>query len=136
MLTQNKPSLDDLPTTLSSLTCLQRGLCPISSPRGSGLESHSVYYEVHGSPATTAATIAPHGDVEVKDPASSKRVKNNNKVVFISGWGATSLYWTPQVRWFGGGVPRLSGHEQEEYTALVFDNRGVGNSGYPRGPYS
>jgi pimeloyl-ACP methyl ester carboxylesterase len=30
----------------------------------------------------------------------------------------------------------MAGGEDEEYTALVFDNRGVGNSGYPRGPYT
>jgi hypothetical protein len=33
------------------------------------------------------------------------------------------------VRWFGAGLPRVTGDdEEEEYTALVFDNRGVGNS--------
>ena len=54
----------DLPTTFSTLTCLQRGLCPVSSLRSSQgpelLEGHSLYYEVHGSPAIAAA-IAPHG---------------------------------------------------------------------------
>ena len=40
------------------------------------------------------------------------------------------------MRWFGGGIPRVAGDEEEEYTAIVFDNRGVGNSGYPRGPYT
>ena len=117
---------------MSTLTCIQRGLCPVSSLRGSRLEeSHSLYYEVHGSPETAAA-ISPHaGD---KDHITAKKLKN--KMVFISGWNATCLYWSPQVRWFGGGVPRIVGDEEEEYTALVFDNRGVGNSGCPRGPYT
>ena len=129
----DKPLLD-FPTALSGLTCLQRGLCPVSSRRDSRLESHSLYYEVHGSPATAAA-ISPHaGDDEVKGHISPRKIKN--KMVFISGWSATCLYWGPQVRWFGGGVPRVVGDEEEEYTALVFDNRGVGNSGYPRGPYT
>ena len=76
------------------------------------------------------------GDKEVKDYVCPKKLKN--KMVFISGWTATCLYWTPQVRWFGGGVPLAAGdeEEEEEYTVLVFDNRGIGNSGYPRGPYT
>jgi pimeloyl-ACP methyl ester carboxylesterase len=123
--------MDTLPTIFSSLTCLQRGLCPVSSLRGSQLlESHSLYYEVHGSPATAAA-IAPHaGDDEVKENVSPKKLKN--KMVFIMGLNSSCFSWGLQVRWFGGGVP----HAEEEYTALVFDNRGVGNSGYPWGPYT
>ena len=126
----------DLPTTFSTLTCLQRGLCPVSSLRSSQgpefLEGHSLYYEVHGSPATAAA-IAPHaGDDELN--VSPKKFKN--KMVFIMGLNSSCFSWGPQVRWFGGGVPRVVGDEEEEYTALVFDNRGVGNSGYPRGPYT
>ena len=122
---------DTLPTIFSTLTCLQRGLCPVSSLRGSQLlESHSLYYEVHGSPATAAA-IAPHtGDDEVEENVSPKKLKN--KMVFIMGLNSSCFSWSSQVRWFGGGVPRA----EEEYTALVFDNRGVGNSGYPWGPYT
>ena len=127
----------DLPTTFSTLTCLQRGLCPISSLRGSQgtefLESHSLYYEVHGSPATAAAIA---GNDEDKDYVSPKRIKN--KMIFIMGLNSTCFAWGPQVHWFGGGVPRVVGDEEEleEYTTLVFDNRGVGNSGYPRGLYT
>ena len=133
----DEPHLD-LPSAFSTLTCLQRGLCPVSSLRDSQkpefLESHSLYYEVHGSPATAAA-IAPHsGGDEVKDNVSPKKLKN--KMVFIMGLNSSCFSWGPQVRWFGGGVPRVAGDEEEEYTALVFDNRGVGNSGYPWGPYT
>ena len=114
----------------STLTRLQRGLCPVSSLRGSQgpelLESHSLYYEVHGSPSTDAAH---------PDDVSPKKMKN--KMVFIMGLNSSCFSWGSQVRWFGGGVPRTAGDgEEEEYTVLVFDNRGVGNSGYPRGPYT
>ena len=119
----------DLPTAFSTLTCLQRGLCPVSSLRGSeSLESHSLYYEIHGSPATAA------GDDEIRDRVSPKKLKN--KMVFIMGLNSSCFSWGSQVRWFGGGVPRVAGDEEEEYTVLVFDNRGVGNSGYPWGPYT
>ena len=140
--TSYSPPLD-LPTAFSTLTCLQRGLCPVSSLRGSQgpefLEGHSLYYEVHGSAATVAA-IAPHAgddvDEEVEDNNVSPK-KFKNKMVFIMGLNSSCFSWGPQVRWFGGGVPRVAGDgEEEEYTALVFDNRGVGNSGYPRGPYT
>ncbi|KAF8905851.1 Alpha/Beta hydrolase protein [Gymnopilus junonius] len=49
------------------------------------------------------------------------------------GLNSSSFSWGPQVRWFG-----LKGGESGKgtCTALVFDNRGVGNSGYPRGPYT
>jgi pimeloyl-ACP methyl ester carboxylesterase len=40
---------------------------------------------------------------------------------------SSSFAWTPQVDYFG----KLS-----EFSVLVFDNRGVGNSGTPRGPYT
>jgi hypothetical protein len=131
----------DLPTAFSTLTCLQRGLCPVSSLQGSQgpdfLESHSLYYEVHGSPATAAAIASHAGDDDeiTKDYYVSPK-KLRNKMVFIMGLNTSCFSWGPQVRWFGGGVPRVSGDEDEEYTALVFDNRGVGNSGYPRGPYT
>jgi hypothetical protein len=126
----------DLPTAFSTLTCLQRGLCPVSSLRGSQgpefLEGHSLYYEVHGNPATAAAIA---DDNEVKDNVSPKKFKN--KMVFIMGLNSSCFSWSPQVRWFGAGLPRVTGDdEEEEYTVLVFDNRGVGNSGYPRGPYT
>jgi hypothetical protein len=127
----DKPLLD-LPTVFSTLTCLQRGLCPVPL-RGSQLESHSLYYEVHGSPATAAAIASHAGDCKDYD-ISPKRLKN--KMVFIAGMNNSCFSWDPQVRWFGGGVPRLAGDEEEEYTTLVFDNRGIGNSGYPRGAYT
>ena len=112
----------NLPTVFSTLTRLQRGLCPVSSLG----ESHSLYYEIHGSPSADAAHP---GDVSPK--------KMKNKMVFIMGLSSSCFSWGPQMRWFGAGVPRAVGDgEEEEYTVLVFDNRGVGNSGCPRGPYT
>ncbi|KAF9468764.1 alpha/beta-hydrolase [Collybia nuda] len=49
------------------------------------------------------------------------------KVVFIMGLNSSAFAWGPQVRHFG---------PSDTHTVLVFDNRGVGNSGYPRGPYT
>ncbi|KAI0807433.1 alpha/beta-hydrolase [Fomes fomentarius] len=49
------------------------------------------------------------------------------KVVFIMGLNSSSAGWLPQVDYFG---------RKPEYSILVFDNRGVGNSGSPRGPYT
>ena len=58
-------------------------------------------------------------------PGSDPITGAKNKVVFIMGLNVSCFSWGSQVRSFGDG----------DYTALVFDNRGVGNSGYPKGPY-
>ncbi|OSX56246.1 hypothetical protein POSPLADRAFT_1050769 [Postia placenta MAD-698-R-SB12] len=49
------------------------------------------------------------------------------KILFIMGLNGSSFSWLPQVDYFG---------RKPEYSVLVFDNRGVGNSDAPRGPYS
>ncbi|KAH7889936.1 Alpha/Beta hydrolase protein [Phlebopus sp. FC_14] len=84
-------------------TCTRRGLCPVTQIRHQGepFESHSLYFELHGS--------------------------GPDKVVFIMGLNSTSFAWLPQVDHFG---------KQPHYSVLVFDNRGVGMSGSPRGPYT
>ncbi|KAG0706337.1 Alpha/Beta hydrolase protein [Suillus ampliporus] len=84
-------------------TCTRRGLCPVTQIRSQGgpLESHSLYYEQHGT--------------------------GPEKVIFIMGLNSTSFGWLSQVEHFG----RLP-----QYSVLVFDNRGVGMSGTPRGPYT
>ncbi|EPQ51174.1 hypothetical protein GLOTRDRAFT_133293 [Gloeophyllum trabeum ATCC 11539] len=95
---------EDLKTLFDPKTCTRKGLCPVTEIRKQGedpLESHSLYFEVHGS--------------------------GPEKIVFIMGLNSTSFAWAPQVEYFG---------RQPEYSVLVFDNRGVGNSGVPRGPYS
>ena len=112
------PDLTSLPTAFPETTCFRRGLCPVTALRAQGpeaLESHSLYYEQHGP-------LSAKGDATATAAL--------NKVVFIMGLNSSSFSWGPQVRWFGHGGSR------GDCTALVFDNRGVGNSGYPRGPYT
>jgi len=53
-----------------------------------------------------------------------------HKLVFIMGLKASCSEWEPQMRYF------RNGGKEGNCSALVFDNRGVGNSGYPMGPYS
>jgi hypothetical protein len=55
----------------------------------------------------------------------------------IMGFTASLYGWIKQVEWFGGGKAFQSdkergGGEEEKSTVLVFDNRCVGNSGYPK----
>ena len=103
-------SISHLQTIFDLSTCLKRGLCPVTKlrPQGSDLlESHSLYYEIHGT--------------------KNAAVQQPRKVVFIMGLNSSSFAWGPQIRHFG---------KKEGYASLVFDNRGVGHSGYPRGPYT
>lgn len=95
--------LEGLRTIFDPATCTRKGLCPVTKIRHQQepLESHSLYFEQHGS--------------------------GPEKVVFIMGLNSTSFSWAMQVNHFG---------RSPNHTILVFDNRGVGNSGRPRGPYS
>ncbi|EJT98504.1 alpha/beta-hydrolase [Dacryopinax primogenitus] len=49
------------------------------------------------------------------------------KIVLIMGLNSTSFSWAPQVDYFA---------KNPRYSVLVFDNRGVGHSEAPRGPYT
>lgn len=49
------------------------------------------------------------------------------KILFIMGLNSSSFSWQHQVEHFGS---------LEKYSLLVFDNRGVGHSDAPRGPYT
>ncbi|KAF9036923.1 alpha/beta-hydrolase [Hymenopellis radicata] len=49
------------------------------------------------------------------------------KVVFIMGLNSSSFAWASQISHFG---------QLSNYTCLVFDNRGVGYSGVPPGPFT
>ncbi|KZO99439.1 alpha/beta-hydrolase [Calocera viscosa TUFC12733] len=49
------------------------------------------------------------------------------KMIFIMGLNSTSFSWGPQVNYFAA---------KPQYSVLVFDNRGVGHSEAPRGPYT
>ncbi|KAJ7090226.1 alpha/beta-hydrolase [Mycena belliarum] len=95
--------LPTLPTIFDTKTCINKGRCPVTRIRNQDetLESHSLYYEVHGT--------------------------GREKLVFVMGLNSSSFAWLGQVQHFG----KLS-----EYSVLVFDNRGVGHSSVPRGPYT
>jgi len=106
---------DDIPGYFPTSTCIRKGLCPVTQlrPQGSKLvESHSLYFEQHGKGSTY-------------------------KIILINGLNSNSYGWQGQVEWFGSGKAfQEDGKGEEQSTVLVFDNRGVGNSGYPRGPYT
>ncbi|KAG7092169.1 hypothetical protein E1B28_008538 [Marasmius oreades] len=94
----------NLPTIFNPATCTTKGLCPVTTIREQGenpLQSHSLYYEIHGS--------------------------GPEKIALIMGLNSSSFSWFLQVEHFS----KLPG-----YTVLAFDNRGVGNSGTPKGPYT
>ncbi|KAJ3559661.1 hypothetical protein NP233_g11205 [Leucocoprinus birnbaumii] len=106
----------ELPTHFNPATCVRKGLCPVTKLRPQGhLESHSLYFEQHGK-------------------------GTKYKIVLIMGLNSSSFGWKAQVDYFGGGKAFQDedggGEGEEKSTVLVFDNRGVGNSGYPMGPYS
>jgi len=117
---EQERSVADISTPFDPTTCLRRGLCPVTKLRPQGpeaLEGHSLYYEQHGK-------------------------GTRHKVVFIMGLNSSSFAWGPQVEYFG-----RDGFEKEGWrvgvnksgvgaTILVFDNRGVGHSDYPKGPYT
>ncbi|TRM59053.1 Alpha/Beta hydrolase protein [Schizophyllum amplum] len=103
------------PTIFSEATCIRRDLCPVTKIRhqeSNPIESHSIYFEVHGD-----------GDALARG--------ETHKLVFIMGLNSSSFAWKPQVEYFTS-TPEL----RAKYTVLIFDNRGVGNSGYPMGPYT
>ncbi|KAI0035839.1 alpha/beta-hydrolase [Vararia minispora EC-137] len=98
----------DLPTLLDPASCTRKGLCPVTALRGAQpSESHSLYYELHG--------------------------RGPERVVLIMGLNGSFLGWMHQVHHLARAVDEVG---QPKYSVLVFDNRGVGNSGAPRGPYS
>ncbi|KAH9854070.1 alpha/beta-hydrolase [Lenzites betulinus] len=90
-------------TIFDPSTCVRKGLCPVTQIRNQRgpFESHSLYFEVHGS--------------------------GPEKVVVIMGICVGSTCGVSQVEHFA---------RKPEYSVLVFDNRGVGHSGVPWGPYS
>jgi len=100
---QAEADVQAIPTIFDAKTCTRKGLCPVSRIRSGNdpLESHSLYFEQHGTGA--------------------------EKIVLIMGLNSTSFAWFPQVDYFS---------KKPEYSVLVFDNRGVGNSGAPMGPYT
>jgi hypothetical protein len=94
---------------LSPDTCVKKGFCPVTTRKGHNFD---LYFEQHGR-------------------------GNQFKVLMIMGF-TTSLHgWMKQVEWFGTGKAfrgdrEKGGEGEEKSTVLVFDNRCVGNSGYPK----
>ncbi|KAF8666608.1 Serine aminopeptidase, S33 [Rhizoctonia solani] len=91
-------------TIFDSKTLTKKGLCPVTiiKDQASAVESHSLYYELHG--------------------------RGPEKILCIMGrLNSSSFSWQHQVEHFG---------PLEKYSILVFDNRGVGHSDAPRGPYT
>ncbi|TFY60628.1 hypothetical protein EVJ58_g5014 [Rhodofomes roseus] len=100
---QTEADVQAIPTIFDAKTCTRKGLCPVTRIKNENdpLESHSLYFEQHGS--------------------------GLEKIVLIMGLNSTSFAWFPQVDYFS---------KKPECSVLVFDNRGVGNSGAPMGPYT
>lgn len=100
---QDTPQQQQWLSVHDQATCTRKGRCPVTKSRDQdpSPESHSLYFEQHGT-----------GPV---------------KVVFVAGLNVSSNSWATQVR----HLSRLP-----QYSILVFDNRGVGNSDTPMGPYS
>ncbi|KAI0736621.1 Alpha/Beta hydrolase protein [Fomitopsis betulina] len=102
VLVQTEADVQAIPTIFHAETCTRKGLCPVTRIKNEGpLESHSLYFEQHGS--------------------------GPEKILLIMGLNSTSFAWFPQVDHFA---------KRPEYSLLVLDNRGVGNSSTPRGPYT
>lgn len=111
------------PTIFDPTTCARKGLCPVTQIRNQAepLESHSLYYEIHGSGPEKVVFIM--GCVHLSLFPRISRVKEG----LCCRLNTTSASWLPQVDYFG---------RKSEYSVIVFDNRGVGNSDTPRGPYT
>ena len=102
-------------------TCTRKGLCPVtqSEDQGRPLESHSLYFEQHGTGPVKVVFIAGRASCQLGLSSQLKQCLYRLNV--------SSNMWAGQVKY----LSRLP-----QYSILVFDNRGVGNSDTPKGPYS
>ncbi|KAF7325977.1 AB hydrolase-1 domain-containing protein [Mycena kentingensis (nom. inval.)] len=92
------PDVSQYPTMFDPASLVRKGFCPVHAGLPL-LQTHSLYYEQHGT--------------------------GTQRVVLINGLNTNSFAWEHQVRTLA-----------EKYSVLVFDNRGVGYSGYPAGRYT
>ncbi|KAJ6547128.1 alpha/beta-hydrolase [Mycena capillaripes] len=95
-----------LSSLFDSATCSRKGLCPVTRIRNQ--------VEAVESHSLYYEIHGPEGD-------------GKEKLMFIMGLNSSCFAWLAQVQHFG---------PMSDYSMLVFDNRGVGHSGSPRGPYT
>jgi hypothetical protein len=114
-------STSEPPTIFDATTCVRKGLCPVSSIRNKDdpLESHSLYFEQHGT--------GPEKIIFVMGQVRLSTISLIHVTQPLCRLNSSSFAWEWQVEYFG---------QISDYSVLVFDNRGVGNSGAPRGPYT
>lgn len=121
---QADSGVSNLKTIFDPTTLVRKGLCPVTDIKarkgenGSG-ESHSLYFEQHGTGPEKVLFIMGCVVIILFRVQSSKLPGRS--------LNSTSFAWLPQVAHFG---------RAPEYSVLVFDNRGVGNSTTPKGPYT
>ena len=114
-------------TIFDTSTCVKKGFCRISksdNPDTIG-ESHDLYFEQHGSGPEKILFIMGYSNIFL---IYSDYLYPDFYICFflIISMNNPSVFWENQVRHFS----RL-----EAYSVLVFDNRGVGHSTFPKGPF-
>ncbi|KAJ7246380.1 alpha/beta-hydrolase [Mycena rebaudengoi] len=107
-LLQNSVDMEQYPTMFDPSTLVKKVFAPIRIHGTPPLETHSLYYEQHGTGEKVGAQL--FGTVHV---------------LLINGLNTNSFGWDFQVRSLA-----------PKYSMLVFDNRGCGYSGYPTGRYT
>jgi hypothetical protein len=112
------------PSIFDSATCVRKGFCPITDIRNRSdvFESHSLYYEQHGSGPEKILFIMGY----VFYCCMSQLFLTEHSAL-LDRLNSSSFAWNFQIEHFA---------KLPLYSSLVFDNRGVGQSGAPRGPYT
>ncbi|KAI0682780.1 alpha beta-hydrolase [Cytidiella melzeri] len=118
LLAPTEDSTHPSPTMFDPSTCVRKGRCPVSK------KSSSVGRGDLSTGSTPTLRPPPSREYSLY---YEQHGSGPEKVVFIAGMNSSSFAWAWQVPYF----TRLT-----EYSVLVFDNRGVGNSDAPVGPYS
>ncbi|GBE80863.1 hypothetical protein SCP_0305830 [Sparassis crispa] len=118
--TKSDADVQAIPTVFDPATCTRRGFCPVTLLKkgASPIESHSLYFEQHGS--------GPEKMLFIMGCVRNARNLSIASHTYNISLNSTSFTGYQQVEYFG---------RKPEYSILVFDNRGIGNSGIPMGPY-